>query len=250
MRVARLFPVLFPLLWLGHAALAMDVERACDAAAARAEREMGIPSGVLAALGTVESSRGGAGGAAAWPWTINAAGQGAHFNNKNDAKAAVLALMTRGYPFIDVGCFQIDILYHAGVFRSLDEAFDPERNAQEAARILSAERARGADWATAVARYHSANPEHGLPYLQRVRAALPASRIRANAADLFLSLAAAANQASLTEAAAVSIPVATWAALPRVIYVLPITTDIEPARRRSTPPNRAGPTRSPASSQR
>ena len=216
--------VLLSLLWPHGPALAIDVAQACDAAAARAERDMGVPAGVLAAVGTVESGiGGGVGGAAPWPWTTNAVGQGAHYASKAEGVAAVLTLMSRGYPMIDIGCFQIDILYHAGVFRSLDEAFDPDRNAQEAARILLAEHARGADWATAVAHYHSANPEHGLPYLQRVRAALPASRTRATTADLYRSLL---DRAARPEAASSSL------VLPRVVYALPIA-DIGPEKRRS-----------------
>lgn len=188
-------------------AAAGEPAAACDAAAVKAEREWNLPHGLLAAVGTVEAGRRTAkGGAAPWPWTINAAGRGSFFESKEEAIAAVLGLMLRGYPYIDVGCFQIDLGYHPGVFHSLEEAFDPERNAQEAARILVQERARGADWSTAVARYHSANPEHGGPYLERVRAALPAARLRATAA--------------LTGDAApsASVPGADSVPLPKVVY--------------------------------
>ncbi len=94
--------------------------------------------------------------------------------------------MARGYPYIDVGCFQIDLAYHPGVFRSLEEAFDPERNAQEAARILASERLRTGDWAAAVAHYHSATPGLGGPYLDRVRAALPQAKLRATYATFHI----------------------------------------------------------------
>ena len=127
-------------------------------------------------------------GATPWPWTINAAGRGAYFATKDEAIAAVLAIMERGYPYIDVGCFQIDLAYHPGVFRSLDEAFDPERNAQAAAQILATERLRAPDWATAVARYHSATPGLGGPYLERVRSALPTAKLRASYAQLQLAI--------------------------------------------------------------
>ncbi len=233
MRVATIKSALLLVLLFSAQAGAIEIEQACDAAAARAERNSGVPAGVLAAVGTVESGRGhGPWGAAPWPWTINAAGRGSHYGTKSDAIAAVFALMARGYPMIDIGCFQIDILYHAGVFRSLDEAFDPERNAEEAARILVAEHARGAEWATAVARYHSANPEQGRPYLERVRAALSASRVRANTAALVRNFGDGAGAATNT-------------ALPRVIYALPITAEMSAppnrSKRRELPVNRAVP---------
>lgn len=159
--------------------LAASAETSCDIAAARAERDWNIPSGVLSAVGSVESGRMGRTGRAPWPWTINAAGRGTFHDNKGDAIATVLAIMLRGFPYIDVGCFQVDIAYHAGVFRSLDEAFDPEKNAQAAAMILLTERSRSPDWDTAIARYHSATPGLGSAYLDKVRNALPSAKLRA-----------------------------------------------------------------------
>lgn len=190
----------------------------CDAAAAKAERDWNVPAGILSAVGTVESGRAvGPLGAAPWPWTINAAGHGSYFASKEDAIASVLALMERGYPFIDVGCFQIDLAYHPGVFRSLDEAFDPERNAQAAAQILAAERLRAPDWSTAVARYHSATPGLGGPYLERVRAALPGAKLRAVTAEFMLG----ATVADLPNPQATD-HAARTTRLPTVIYFSPM----------------------------
>lgn len=202
----------------GQPALAQSIEHACDAAAARAEQDWNVPPGVLSAVGTVESGRQhGPLGAAPWPWTINAAGRGMYFESKADAIAAVLGLMERGYPYIDVGCFQIDIAYHPDLFRSLDEAFDPERNAQAAARLLAVERARVPDWATAVAHYHSATPSLGGPYLERVRAALPGARVRGQNAQFPPDLGGGGSAAD----AAVVVPQDSDSrpALPRVIYL-------------------------------
>ena len=132
----------------------------------------------MSAVGAVESGRTGPTGTTPWPWTINAAGRGTYHDTKEAAVATVLTIMARGFPYIDVGCFQVDLAYHAGVFRSLDEAFDPDHNAQAAARILLTQRASSADWDTAVARYHSATPLLGRAYLERVRRALPSARLR------------------------------------------------------------------------
>ena len=192
--------------------LAASTETSCDLAALKAERDWNLPAGILSAVGTVESGRAGRIGVAPWPWTINAAGHGAHYESKGDAVASVLTIMERGFPYIDVGCFQIDIAYHAGVFRSIDEAFDPEHNAQAAARILLTNRSNAPDWSTAIARYHSATPALGSPYLERVRNALPAATSRA-----LFAQAQGAAPAILPE------PIMTTAKLPVVIYGLPLS---------------------------
>lgn len=191
------------------ASAAAPTERSCDIAAAKAETDWNLPAGILSAVGAVESGRAGPAGTAAWPWTINAAGRGTYHETKGDAVATVLAIMARGFPYIDVGCFQVDLAYHAGVFRSLDEAFDPDHNAQAAARILLTQRINSADWNTAVARYHSATPELGSAYLDRVRRALPTARLRAQSA----------RDTSLAEQpAAQPLPTPLPGTLPTVIY--------------------------------
>ena len=166
----------------GAQSVAAQTELSCDLAAAKAESDWNLPPGILSAVGAVESGRAGPAGTAPWPWTINAAGRGTYHETKEEAVATVLTIMARGFPYIDVGCFQVDIAYHPGVFRSLDEAFDPDHNAQAAAQILLTQRINSADWGSAVARYHSATPALGSAYLERVRRAMPMARMRAQAA--------------------------------------------------------------------
>lgn len=123
--------------------------------------------------------------------------------------------MLSGYPYIDVGCFQVDLAYHPGVFKSLDEAFDPDHNAQAAARILATNRMNAPDWNTAIARYHSATPELGSPYLERVRNALPAATNRALIARARGDIKATPPDSSIALASNVG-------KLPTVIYGLPL----------------------------
>src|SRR5258708_1259912 len=80
----------------------------CGAAIAAAERAHGIPAQLMAAIGRVESGKRdpGTGVWGAWPWTINAEGQGAYFETKADAIKAVRALQGSGGPSIDVGWIQ------------------------------------------------------------------------------------------------------------------------------------------------
>jgi hypothetical protein len=147
---------------------------ACQRAGLDAEHALNLPPGLLLAIGVVESGRRDpmTGRVAAWPWTITANGVGQAFESQAEAAAATRALQARGVTSIDVGCFQINLHHHPAAFTDLDEAFDPQANAAYAARFLSALRTRTGSWENAVAAYHSATPELGGPYRDRVLASL------------------------------------------------------------------------------
>ena len=153
---------------------AVDPSHACDRAAKRAEAKWHLPPGLLAAIGVVESGRGGLGSAlpVAWPWTINAGGRGLSLSSKEVAVAAVRAFQMAGVQMIDIGCFQVDLFFHPQAFATLDAAFDPDANADAAARILTRSHL-GSSWQTAVALYHSAVPARGRQYLRHVELTWP-----------------------------------------------------------------------------
>jgi hypothetical protein len=144
----------------------------CQEAGAAAELTYGVPPGLLAAIGRMESGRydAGAGRVVSWPWTINALGVGHYFDNAADAIAAVQDLQMQGVYSVDVGCFQINMLAHPTAFATLQQAFDPASNAEAAARFLSSLHDRTGSWESAVAWYHSATPGLGEPYRDRVLA--------------------------------------------------------------------------------
>ncbi|WP_431270669.1 hypothetical protein [Dankookia sp. P2] len=75
-------------------------------------------------------------GVTAWPWTINAEGQGRYFDSKEAAIAAVEALRARGVTVIDVGCLQVNLKHHPDAFPDLATAFDPVANARYAGLFL------------------------------------------------------------------------------------------------------------------
>lgn len=144
----------------------------CNDAAAVAERAHGVPSGLLGAIGRVESGRSNivAGAVLAWPWTINVAGEGRVFADKVTAMRTVAALQQAGFRSIDVGCFQINLQHHPAAFGTLDAAFDPQTNALYAARFLRALRDRDTTWETAIAAYHSSTPGLADSYRMKVLA--------------------------------------------------------------------------------
>ena len=148
---------------------------ACRSAVAAAERGTGIPPHLLAAISRVESGRRDpvSGDFHPWPWTVNAEGQGFFYDSKAEAIAAVRGMQAQGIRSIDVGCMQINLMYHPDAFPSLDVAFDPQANAAYAVRFLKELFAQTGDWTKATATYHSATPDVGADYQRKVAAVLP-----------------------------------------------------------------------------
>ncbi len=146
----------------------------CEAAIATAETKYSLPHGLLGSIAKVESGRpiSAMRDVRAWPWTIDADGQGLFLDSKAAAIAWVAQAQATGqHHFIDVGCMQVDLPMHPGAFRSLDEAFDPVINADYAARYLRSlhDEAHG-DWNEAVGLYHSHTPDLADDYRNRVAA--------------------------------------------------------------------------------
>jgi hypothetical protein len=156
----------------------------CRTAIAAAERGHGVPPQLLAAIGRVESGRRdpGTGMWGAWPWTINAEGQGSYFDSKTEAIQAVEALRARGVRSIDVGCMQVNLMHHPAAFPNLDMAFEPAVNADYAARFLVQLYGQAGDWTKATANYHSANPDEGGPYAAKVTSIWPEEQRKAGIA--------------------------------------------------------------------
>ena len=147
----------------------------CLAAVAAAEQRMRLPAGLLRSIALVESGQRNpeTGRVQPWPWTINAAGTGYFFASREEAIAAVRSLQAGGIQSIDVGCNQVNLQHHPQAFGTLDSAFDPQTNADYAARFLSALHAALGSWPLAAAAYHSRTPELGNAYARRVMAAWP-----------------------------------------------------------------------------
>jgi hypothetical protein len=144
----------------------------CERAGVAEEQASGLPPGLLLAIGRVESGRwdSARGRVTAWPWTINAAGKGQWFETKTAATQTVRDLTGGGTRSIDVGCFQINLMWHPAAFPSLEQAFDPAANAAYAARFLLSLFGQTGSWEAAVETYHSADPTLGFAYRKQVYA--------------------------------------------------------------------------------
>ncbi|MCK8147069.1 transglycosylase SLT domain-containing protein [Citrobacter sedlakii] len=136
-----------------------------------AEQER-VPAESLYSLAMAESTRKTAAGAKPWPWTLNVAGKGYHYETREDAWQALLGFMRR-YPLkrIDAGIAQVNLGWNGHYFPSFRDAFDPHTNLRAAARILRAcYDARPGSWIRAAGCYH--HPAGGKPaasYMATVR---------------------------------------------------------------------------------
>lgn len=140
----------------------------CEALAEQAARTEAVPPGILSAIARVESGRSLGSRFAAWPWTLNQAGNGAFFPDKSSAMRALKAHLAAGHRNIDIGCMQINWRWHAESFADLSLMMDPQHNTRYAARYLRELYARFGSWQKAIMNYHSRDPKHGKRYAQRV----------------------------------------------------------------------------------
>lgn len=142
----------------------------CDQAAQKASKDYGVPLELMLAITRVETGRTQNGVMTPWPWAANYGGEGAFYPDAAAAEAHVARAMAEGRSNIDIGCFQINLHWHGAAFRSIADMFEPETNADYAARFLRELRARHGSWDAATGAYHSSRPEVAEGYLAKVSA--------------------------------------------------------------------------------
>jgi hypothetical protein len=191
----------------------------CDQAATVAEATWQLPAGLLSAIGVVESGRGDLARArpVPWPWTINFDGRGYFLPNKTEAVAVVSTVRAAGRAVIDVGCFQVNLFYHPEAFASIEEAFDPNANAQAAARILTRAHSGGGSWDYAIGLYHSASPDRAAAYLRQVQAVWPWVRTRGTMVDPSYAAVLSSMVRPIVVMRAADVPVSHAEGLPRIL---------------------------------
>ncbi|MEE3099017.1 MAG: lytic transglycosylase domain-containing protein, partial [Pseudomonadota bacterium] len=152
-----------------------------EAAARRAATAEDVPLPLLRAIALAETGRTRDGRLPPWPWTVNMEGEGRWFDAPGPLLDWVRARQAAGARSFDLGCFQVNHLWHGQAFDSLDRMLDPDENARYAARFLRALRDETGSWETAVGHYHSRTPDLAAGYRARVLrlAALPAPDVPA-----------------------------------------------------------------------
>lgn len=89
------------------------------------------------------------------PFALNIEGSTFIAKSLDEALDVIRSAQEKGRKLIDVGCMQINIHYHGAEFDSIAEMFDPRANVRYAAEFLYRLRLQQGSWAMAVARYHA-----------------------------------------------------------------------------------------------
>jgi len=174
----------------------------CLAAILDAQARYDIPDNLLLAIGIQEAGRQVDGDITVWPWAVNAEGKGIFFKSRAQAIGWVRTQLAQGMRSIDVGCMQINLRWHQGAFASLEQAFDPEANADYAARFLTDLKHSEGTWWRAAGAYHSRTDDHRRRYL----AALKRNHAVANAEFARISALARGSGPRLAEAQTQTLP--------------------------------------------
>lgn len=149
----------------------LPAHNACLNHLGKVEEQYKIPNTLLHSIAKVESGRASGGGQITpWPWAINVEGQGYYYSTKEEAIRAVEKRQAQGVKNIDVGCMQINLHHHGHAFPNLAAAFDPVRNIEYAAKLLTGLKQGAFSWAKAVGNYHSATPHLHKNYRNKVLA--------------------------------------------------------------------------------
>ncbi len=139
----------------------------CREAARTASDETGVPYDVLIAIALTETGRAQNGVLEPWPWAMHYDGQGYWFDSQAEAIAMAETALQTGATNIDLGCFQLNIRWHAGAFVSAEDMLSPARNARYAADFLASLYQESGDWTLAAGAYHSRTPENAEVYRAR-----------------------------------------------------------------------------------
>ncbi len=143
----------------------------CEYLAKEAEKKYGLPENILLSISRVESGyRKIDGIKRAWPWALNAGGDSAYFETKNEALNSLKARVKRGVTNIDVGCMQLNYRWHNKFFNNLSEMMSPDKNVDYGARFLKRLYDRHGSWEKAVKYYHSSKSKFNVRYFKKVKA--------------------------------------------------------------------------------
>jgi hypothetical protein len=166
----KILILLFVMMCFVSPAKALDVANVCLKETIKAEKKNNIRAHLLSTIAVVESGRwdNQTHEYVAWPWTINANGQGMFFPTKSQAIAKTKQLLKNGVKSIDVGCMQINLKYHGKEFSSLEQAFNPSENVAYAAKFLKTLHKNSGQWLEAATHYHSKEVKKGKKYESKI----------------------------------------------------------------------------------
>ncbi len=141
----------------------------CEEIASVIEKEANLPKYLLSSISRVEAGRKLSNGETrGWPWTLNHAGKGLFFDDKDAALNYLKQAVASGSRNIDVGCMQLNYRWHKMAFSSIEEMIDPELNVRYAAKFVNELYERHNTWEDVIKHYHSNKKKFNIPYFQKV----------------------------------------------------------------------------------
>lgn len=133
------------------------------------ENKYELPNKLLLSVALTESGRTlDTGEFVSWPWTVNYKGRGKFFKSKEAATDFVKNYTKNGKRNIDIGCMQINYMYHPNAFKNIEDAFDPQLNVEWSAKLIKSLYERFGSWKKAVGYYHSYRTSKRTKYSAKV----------------------------------------------------------------------------------
>ncbi|HYE50473.1 MAG TPA: transglycosylase SLT domain-containing protein [Azospirillaceae bacterium] len=133
-----------------------------------AEKDAGIPSGLLMAVALVESGNGGS----PTPYVVNVKGKAVYARTQAEAARFLRDGQGKLRTNVTVGCMQLSLTHHRAAFRPVEKMLDPQENVRYAARYLARLRSETGSWAGAVARYNGGSVKMAKVYQCKVQRTL------------------------------------------------------------------------------
>ena len=128
----------------------------CIRSAKKYEKVYQLPENLLVSVALTESGKKlKSGEFVAWPWTVNVKGIGKFFDSKDLVLRFVDTHLKQGKKNIDMGCMQVNYMYHPNAFTNLSLAFDPEENVKWSASLIKNLYHKYGSYKEAVGYYHS-----------------------------------------------------------------------------------------------
>ncbi len=141
----------------------------CLIATQKYEKKYELPNKLLLSMALTESGRKVRNSDfISWPWTVNYKGKGRFFSKKEKAVEFVTNYTRNGKRNIDLGCMQINYMYHPDAFKDFNDAFDPDLNVEWSAKLIKSLYERFGSWKKAVGYYHSYRTSKRTKYSAKV----------------------------------------------------------------------------------
>ncbi len=150
---------------IGLMILALPARAGCLDHIVEAEKEMGIPKGILLAVSLVESG----GGGTPSPYIMNVRGR--VLFPRSEAEAATYLRDNQGNLRGNVyaGCMQLSLAHHKQAFRPVEKIVNPEANVRYAAKYLISLRRETGSWAAAVTKYNGSSGVKAAAYQCKIK---------------------------------------------------------------------------------